>query len=205
MILPDWEGETVAVVASGESTPEILSLVRSRCRLAVVNLNFRLAPEAEILYAADSGFWQHYKDSRNFQGMKISAHVASPKYDPNVHVATIPKKRGRRVDRMLEGPPGTIGAGGGNSGFQLINLVAQTRPRRILLVGYDYGGGHWHEDHPAALRNPTPRQLGQWRQFLDDEAATLRAWGIEVLNLSRRSSLRRFERAESDILTKIEA
>jgi hypothetical protein len=200
VVWPDWSGETVAVVAGGSSAAVLTPQLAGRCRIIVVNLAFRLLPDADVLYAADSGFWHWYRDACRFAGLKLAPcdqHV--DRYCPKVVPVTIARDRlERRVDRLVKGPVGTIGCGGGNGAFQAINLAAQFGAARILLAGVDYCGRHWHEDHPPQLRNPSERQLRQWREILDGEASTLQAWGVEVINLSPVSALRAYRYVKMD-------
>ena len=191
-LLPDWTGRTVLVVAGGSSAGDIVPLVRGKYPTIVVNLAFRLVPEAEIMYAADSGFWAVYRDTRSFRGLKLAPDVRACQYDPEIQVVTIPKVDGKPVNDMIREPAGTIGHGGGNGGFQAVNLAVQTGAKRVLLAGIDYCGPHWHEDHSPALRNPTAQQMDIWRDRFDAQAETLQDWGIEVINLSKVSKLRAY-------------
>lgn len=87
--------------------------------------------------------------------------------------------------------PGKTGWGA-NSGFQALNLAAQFRPRRIVLVGYDMRidlGVHWHGRHRGSLNNPGQSTVITWRIALDGVAGDLAALGIEVLNASPVSAL----------------
>jgi hypothetical protein len=94
-------------------------------------------------------------------------------------------------DAILTDAPGVIG-GGGNSGFQAINLAVQFGAARIVLVGFDMTlahGAHWHGRHPARLNNPTMVTTAKWRERLDAVAPAFAALGIEVLNASPISAL----------------
>jgi hypothetical protein len=167
----------------------------------VVNLAHRLLPSADVLYAADSGFWRVYRDAQKFAGLKLApADQRVGLFCPSVVDVDIPKDhRGTRLCKLQRGPVGTIGCGGGNSAFQAVNLAVQFGAARILLAGIDYCGAHWHADHPAGLRNPTSNQFKIWRTELDAAAPTLREWGVDVVNLSDSSTLRayRYESADS--------
>jgi hypothetical protein len=191
----DWTGQTVVVAASGESATDIAPLVVGLpgARFIAVNLTFRLFPNADVLYAADSGFWQWYADARAFAGVKVAPDVRARLYCKAIHVMDIPKDvSGRRHDRMIFEPGERIGCGGGNSGFQALNIAVLSGAKRIGLVGFDYQGKHWHVDHPPTLRNPSLAQFAKWRGFMDGEAAELAARGVDVVNLSDRSALRNF-------------
>jgi hypothetical protein len=106
-------------------------------------------------------------------------------------------RSGRDADRIVTHPPGTIGWGG-NSGFQALNLAVQWGAARILLVGYDLRldhGIHWHGPHGAGLHNPNDRSVARWAAVLDGQAERLAALGLDIVNTSPISALRRYRRA----------
>jgi hypothetical protein len=202
-MFPDWRGATVIVIASGASAKELAPRFHrtNAAPVLAINLCFRLAPGAALLYAADSGFWQWYKDARQFAGVKVAPDERARAYCKTINLIEIPKDAGgRRIDPMIFDRPGLVGFGGGNSGFQAVNLAINLGARRIALVGFDYCGGHWHEDHPPALRNPTVDQLRRWRERLDAAAPAIAARGVEVVNLSDRSALKAYPHASPDSL-----
>lgn len=173
--------------------------LRDSCRFLAVNLAFRLVPNADLLYAADSGFWHVYKGAREFAGVKVSAQEAARVYDQNIRVVTVPAPRlGARFEQLIEGPVGTLGNGGGNSGFQALNLAVQLGARVILLAGLDFAGKHWHDDHPPTLRNPSAERLAWWRRHFDGAAPALEQMGVTVLNLSTVSALKAFPYVEPE-------
>lgn len=199
-VFPDWSGETAAVIAGGQSTAHLAPLIRGRCRIIVVNLAFRLVPDADVLYAADGAFWAHYRDSHAFDGLKLSAGEYAGKVCPGVHLVRIAKDRGNEpLQDMQRAPVGTVGNGGGNGGFQAVNLAVQFGARTILLAGLDYAGRHWHPDHAGGtMRNPVPEQLARWQKCMDAQAELLDSWGVKVINLSLDSSLRAFPHGSPD-------
>jgi hypothetical protein len=197
-IFPDWTGETVAVLAGGQSAPALAEQLRGRCRIIAVNLAFRLVPDADVVYAADAGFWAHYRDAHDHPGLKLSAADNAPLHCSSVHRVTIAKSSGQAVEGLVRAPVGCVGNGGGNGGFQAVNLAVQFGASTVLLAALDYCGHHWHGDHPDNLRNPSPDQLARWRGRMDEQAGTLRAWGVRVINLSETSSLRAYPHGHPD-------
>ena len=124
--------------------------------------------------------------------------------DRNVKLIRILKGRNRPyANDMRFDERGEIG-GGGNGGFQALNLVAQFGARRIILLGYDYNADkriHHHGPHPAGLRNPDAKLFSEWLPHLVAAAPVLAARGIEVVNCSPTSSLTAFPKADlSDIV-----
>lgn len=185
MRFPDWKGKVCAVVASGASvTREALKSLEGRCRVVVVNNGFEIAPWADVLYAADRGWWEAYPKARDFAGLKFSSAqsvlpkawgVSGVEVDPSEH-------------RLVLKDCDAIGHGG-HSGFQALNLAVRCGPKRILLVGFDYVGAHWHENHVLPLRNPRQAAMDKWCERLDRQAEVFLANGIEVINASTVSRL----------------
>lgn len=200
-MIPDWSGQTVYVVASGQSAADIVPHIPPAARVIAVNRSYELVPQADILYGADTGFWLVYPAARAFAGLKLCPDIHVKRICSAVQVVQIKRhKSTMQYERdMVRAPPGVIGFGG-NSGFQAVNIAAQTRPARICLVGFDYVGSHWHPDHPPGLRNPGPGQLRWWCAELDRQAPLLASWGIDVVNLSPISALRGFCRADCRLL-----
>lgn len=182
---------TIAVIASGESAVDAITYVK-KFACITINLSFRLHPDAEYLYAADNGFWLMYPDARKFSGIKYAPDIRAKSYLPAINIVEIKKHDGRVVN-VMQDTPGIIG-GGGNSGFQAVNLAVHLNATRIILVGFDYKGDHWHEDHCTALGNPTDPLMRKWASRLDENAALLQSWGVEVLNTSPLSRLKNFRK-----------
>lgn len=191
-MIPDWSGWPVYIVAAGQSAAQVVpDIPRGQCKVIAVNRSFELVPWADLLYGADPPFWKHYPDARKFAGLKVCSEFipAIPSISP---VKLARTREGLREMEMIPEPLGTIGSGG-NSGFQALNIAAQTGGNPLCMVGFDFCGKHWHPDHPAYLRNPANWNLRQWAKTLDSQAHVLASWGLTVLNLSPISALRRFE------------
>lgn len=47
-------------------------------------------------------------------------------------------------------------AGGGNSGFQAVNLAYLFGADLVILLGFDMGGPHFFGEHPPPLRTTSP-------------------------------------------------
>lgn len=185
---PDWSGDVCAIIASGDSVrPVAVNQLKNRCRVIVVNNNHELAPWADVLYAADYKWWVRYPQWKEFKGLKISRDEQ-----------TCLREKIRRVYLLNEKDPaesrisiarkGYI-ARGGNSGFQAINLAVQFGARRLLWLGFDFCGKHWHGDHPNGMVNPKPQTLVRWAETLDKQAQLLTELGVTVINCSARSVL----------------
>lgn len=190
---PDWRGEIVAVVAGGASAAVApLDTLRGRCRVILVNNGYQLAGWADVLYAADGAWWGVHPAARAFAGMKVTAHrgAAASHRLRFVEVLDGDKPGGH----ILSMTPGVLGHGG-HSGFQAINLAVQFGGRRLLLIGFDFCGDHWHPQHEPPLRNAAPRRLERWRERLDEMAQAFAGLGVEMLNCSPGSALTAYRRA----------
>jgi hypothetical protein len=188
---PDWRGQTAVVIAAGGSARETVSRMPWRPRAIVVNRSHELAPWADVLYAADGAFWRHYAEARAFAGLKVSVTSTEQEFKRHGLVRAHVDRAGH--GRVLRSPVGTLGAGG-NSGFQAVNLAAQLGARRVVLIGFDFKGRHWHDDHAKPLRNPDPSGMLRWVGHMDAAAEQYRAWGVEIVNASPVSALRAYPR-----------
>jgi len=183
---PDWRGKTAVIAASGESlTSGDLDHVRGKAPLVVINTTWRLAPWADVLYACDANWWRICGPGDEFAGLRV---IGKNSFPGCFEASVVPRYRS-----MIW--TGTEIGGGGNGGFQALNLVALWGVSRILLLGFDCQGGHWHGPHPDGMTNPDARMMATWRGCFDDSAPVLADRGIKVVNCSRKTALGAFPRA----------
>jgi hypothetical protein len=171
----DWH--TVVCVASGPSlTPsDCAQVAASGLPVVAVNNSWRLIPSCTVIYAADCCWWEQYhgeitNGTERWCGDSFTAE--------RFNLA--------QLESQL---PGNF-----NSGQRAIELAIYHGARRVLLVGYDCSirfGAHWHGAH-VGLANPDAMSVARWH----DEFRQLRDWavGIEIINCSRRTRLRCFQR-----------
>lgn len=175
-----WAGRTVAVMCGGESmTQAAADAVRAAgLPTIVVNTTFRLAPWADLLYAADAAWWRHTPDALKFRGLKVSMEEVE-----GVHQVG----RVGRVGYDLK-PEGIYTLC--NSGAQALQIAEKGEPGRILLLAMDMTGSHWHGDHPFPLQKTHEDTYGVWRDYMGQYAAAVVArGGPEILNCSMVSAL----------------
>jgi hypothetical protein len=199
-----WAGKTVLVLAGGPSLLQSLPVAREAVAagvavaVAVNNAGIELArpdgslvpamaPWAEMLYAADSGWWQfHAQQALKFPGLKVS--IGDAVVFPAV--LSLRNTGGTGFD-----PDPSCLRTGGNSAYQAAHIAAHAGAKRILLCGvdcHDRAGSHWHGDHPAPLRN---NGVSSFRMMLERWPAlgeALAARGIEIINCSPGSALQAF-------------
>ncbi|WP_086925409.1 hypothetical protein [Variovorax sp. JS1663] len=182
---PLWRGRTVAVLASGPSmSQEIADLVRAAgIRAIVVNDTYRLAPWADLLYAADAQWWECNPESSDFCGLKASVSAV-----PGVLQLQNTGTDGFEPHRMGVRT-------GGNSGYQAVHIAIHGEASRILLCGFDMSnraGLHWHGAHPAPLRNTDDHSYTRWA----DRFAALKDIGPEIINCTPASAITCFPRLD---------
>jgi hypothetical protein len=88
---------------------------------------------------------------------------------------------------------------GGNSGYQAINLAYLWGAKAIVLLGFDCspskdGKAHWFGQHGPQLTQRQPFDL--WQAKFPQLAQDLVSEGVPVLNASRETVLRCFERVD---------
>lgn len=181
-----WEGETVAILASGFSlTEQVAERIRERKIPAIVlNTTYFRAPWAEMLYAADAAWWQTYNAKVNgYAGLKVTTVVEA---FPDLLALRVSGYSGFDPD------PSQIRTGA-NSGFQAIHIAMQAGASRIELHGMDMrhrdGLHHWHGTHPSPLRNHGGDMYLRWIEAfasLVPEAARLNA---SIVNCTPDSAL----------------
>lgn len=181
-----------AVLASGPS------LAREDCervrgyQTIVVNTTYRMAPWARHLYACDRWWWAHnlVDVRRDFRGELWTQDRAAAEEFGLSYVES----------RRLPGLGKDCIHQGGNSGYQAINLAYLWGAKTIVLLGFDMSPDghktHWHEPHANGVNSP----YETWVKRFDALAADLEREGVRVLNASRRTALRCFERIDASAL-----
>ena len=91
---------------------------------------------------------------------------------------------------------GLVGlATGGNSGYQAVNLAFLLGAKKIYLLGFDMGAkkidhNHFFGNHKGFdLTNPNGSLYADWRRKFNEMIPLLQRRNIEVINLSRTTTL----------------
>jgi hypothetical protein len=150
----------------------------------VINNTHQLAPWADILYAADEEWWQHHPEAMAFPGSKVTVGNVR-----GVHRLEITGGLGFDAD------PRRVRTGS-NSGYQALHIAVHTGAKRILLLGYDMQGGHWHPEHNFPLKTTTDSCYEKWIRRFGELAPILKGMGVEVLNCTPGSALTCFPHHE---------
>lgn len=201
---PDWSNETAAIVASGPSAKKNNLALLKKVRVMAIKKSFELVPFADVVYGCDAPWWISVQGLPKFNGLKLAWEDRAIGQQYGIKKVKIPDIK---CDKILLDETGTVGAGG-NSGFQAINLVIQFGAKRILLVGFDangtYGNEHWYGRNTAwQMNNPDEYNYIRWRKALEGVAAHIADLGVEIINTSRDSSIKCFQKMSiEDALTK---
>ncbi len=194
---PDWIGEKVAILASGPSTKKTdIAALRGKARVIAIKQNFDLCPWADLVYGCDAPWWRFRRGLPEYKGLKVTWSGAKLNEYPQIKTIGIAMGQAERFSQTLEfDSVGTLG-GGGNSGFQALNLAIQLGARDILLVGFDMcdrGGTHWYgRNNWAGANNPTDENFRRWLPPFERAAPILQKRGVQVFNASSRSALKCF-------------
>lgn len=128
-----WQGQTVAVLASGPGMNARVAESLRQHRCIAVNHTSRLAPWADMLVSLD-GAWS--AEFREFAGMRVTgvedddldALYAGPMYEQ------IELSPGHRIDVR-------------NSGLAAVRIAAAMGASRVILAGFDpEARRRWHDD-----------------------------------------------------------
>ena len=181
-----WEGETVAVLASGPSmSQEVADKVRG-LHAIVVNDTYKLAPWADILYAADRRWWEANPEAAQFAGVKLCGQGGM-----------LPDGVSVMMKSGTDGfdPNPNFVRTGNNSGYAAVHVAIHTGAARILLCGFDMHGTHWFGDHTKStpsgrrLSNPHESSFARWIARFQ----SLKGAGAEIINCTPGSAMKCFE------------
>jgi len=187
---PDWRGECVAIVASGESAKAAgVDKLKGRIHVIAIKRTVDLCPWADVVYGCDEPWWTSVNGLPKFNGVKLTqAHRASQKYN-------IPRIEVKNDDKILLNESAVVGSGG-NSGFQALNLAVQFGATGILLVGFDMRGEHWYGRNTwLNSTNPISTNFDRWIKAFHGVADSLKQMGVDVVNASTTSAIKCFRRA----------
>ncbi len=164
-----FNGLTVAVIASGPSlTQSDCDLVeKAKIPTIAVNMSWRMAPFARILYAGDFVWWEHYRNDITIDAERWTCcERAAKDYEINYHHAR----------------------GAYNSGLRAVELALEMGASKIMLLGFDASiksGVHWHENYKKT-KNPDELRCHKWLSQFD----YLR--GKPIINCAYNSALKQF-------------
>jgi predicted peroxiredoxin len=192
----EWAGDTVVILASGQSLKladcELVREWREAAggrRVIAINTTFMLAPWADVLYACDAPWWNQYiGEARRVSKSEFWTQDKNVAHEGVKHIES-------RPGSGLNKTPGVINQGR-NGGYQAINLAYQAGAKKIILLGFDMHGKHWHSDHPKPLTGIPNYLFELWIQAFDPLAHDIKKAGVEVVNCTRSTRLTCFRLAD---------
>jgi hypothetical protein len=187
-----WPGATVVCLATGPSlTAADVAYCRGKARVIAINDAYRLAPWADVLYAADARWWHWHAGVPGFAGAKWS--LADPRWHARADRYPDVQRLRNTGSRGLERHPTGLRSGL-NSGYQAINLAVHYGAARIVLLGYDLqtadGRSHFFGEHP---KGPPP-ELHLFLPRFRSLVAPLADAGVAIVNCTRTTALECFPR-----------
>lgn len=194
-----WPNSAFVVIGGGPSlTPGQIEACRNRTwrgskvRLIAVNNQYKLAPDADVLYFCDDKWWGwHGKKLADWKGLIVRLDGGHGDFkDPRIKVM-----RNYNTTGLSELRDGLHT--GRNSGFQAMNLAVHLGAKLIVLLGLDMRAplvngmpkSHWDGDHPGGT---APNVYDQMLPNFPSLIEPLRKRGIEVVNATPGSALRCF-------------
>lgn len=173
---PDHDGKVVICAASGPSlTTEVIETIRpyheaGRVVMAGLNDTYRVVDYLDEFYACDTVWWKHHIENPYFADGKSVLDIPARMWGNQTAWKTL---RHYPFINIVQGfghggfsPDRKCIHWGSNSGHQLLNLVWNMQPRRILLVGYDMhtpasGQQHFFGKHAKGMS-----QSGNYKGFV---------------------------------------
>jgi hypothetical protein len=206
-------GTRALILASGPSlTPEDVERVRAararsrNLKVVAVNDTYRLAPWADVLYAADAAWWAAHPDAAEFAGERWTQNIdAGLDGEARQAFNAIRPKLNVVVSKRSDLPSfdaGWVGQGS-NSGFQAVNLAVLMGASSVILLGFDMSLGaagekHFFGDHPGRMNMNSPFPV--FVRAFERSAPVYAQRGIVILNASRRSALKCFRQVKLDLI-----
>lgn len=186
----------VFIVAGGPSLREFdFSRLRNKVTIAI-NSSYERLPEATALYWADDPWAAENYDSLLAHPCKLRFHARFSVSDDVMN-----NKLGTGLSTLLRRTgvygidPCKDNVRGNNSGAHALNLIANMRPSRIILLGYDMRATkhlHWHDYAKV------PPYHGMYKDefvpCIESMAEPIAKSGIKVINCSMESALMCFEK-----------
>lgn len=182
--------KTLTIMATGHSlTKKQAAYVKTAVTdVMVLNESYLMAPWCDYVFASDKGWWEHYGE--DVLGRCPTAEYLSVKqeYEKSPIASDfIPHPKCFRLEVKPDGRGGIcreVGKlyAGGSSGHAALNAAYHLGYERIVLLGFDLGGGHWFKEtfRPEHLRKNSPYEA--FRICLNDALRELEELGVEVVD-----------------------
>ena len=176
-------------MATGPSvTATEVEKLKGKCHVIAVNDSYRLAPWADMLYAADHKWWKHHSYCPTFAKERWSSVSGPGGWCQEATRYGLSLIKTRHAITLSFDP--TVIHTGWNSAFQALNIAYLRGATRILLLGVDLNnrhGSHWFGDHPPGLQRSSP--YSTFKRAFTEAAPIMAETGVKVVNCSPTSAL----------------
>lgn len=216
-IIPIWKNETVWIIGGGPSIlkqfnipDDIINGVKQKTlpmsrlsrfmkslhhqHVIGINATYLLGNWVDIVFFHDEVFFQDHKETLLKHPGRLMTCNNRFLNRPEERVEYIPKDRTKVLGIHTDA---TKISWNYNSGAAAISLAAHLGAKRIILLGFDMGGGstpetHFHTEHSGYLKTPPPfwKHLVGFPVIQNDANAR----GIEIINCSPESAIKEFQK-----------
>lgn len=187
----------VFVIGGGPSFKNVDKSLLDEKLVVCINTAYREFPKATALYWCDETWAANHYD-------KIMSHPAklrfTARYNADNYIENNIQATGnstvlrRSGDYGIDMNPDNVK--GNNSGAHVINLLANMKVKRIILLGYDMalsnGRSHWHDGHGLPMGNHIYDDL--FIPSITSMSPALKNLKIDVVNCSPTSALSCFRK-----------
>lgn len=198
-----WKNSTTVILASGPSlTDEDINVARRSwgnsplTKIIAINETWRRCDIAHVLYGADPEWWEDRGPAlKKFHGELWTQDKNWPaNRATDWGIRQIKSEYGADIST----DPSFIYQGA-NSAFQAMNLAILFGSRKIVFLGLDLGRSpegetHWHKYPDKFERSDPEHSYNLFRNSFNAAAPKLQRLGVEVINASRRTTLKCFKR-----------
>lgn len=185
-------GRDVFIIGGGPSFNLINKDLLKDKLVICINSAYQQFPDATMLYWCDDSWaCNHYENlmKHSCQLRFTSRHTADgfiiKDLFTNGNAAVIKRTGDFGLDCNVDHVRGN------NSGAQVINLLANMKVNRMILLGYDMnmktGKSHWHDGHGLAMIPHIYSDM--FIPSVQSMSAGLKSLGIDVVNCSEGSAL----------------
>lgn len=181
---PSFSGEQAALIRREAGAEYVVIAVSDA---------FRQLPDADIVYACDYDWWRE-----NIEAVRarVQADARLVTIDPaaaeefTLELVACLDLHYPKLELGLSGIPGVI-TNGCSSGYQALHIAVNEGEKRILLVGFDYGGSGQHRWNGMPSLSNFPVML----EALNTLAVGIGHAGVEVVNCTLETAVSCFKRA----------
>lgn len=174
-----------------------MARLSNKCRVIAVNNSIYPCWFADWLHGCDFKWWNWHKEAAlKFTGIKTTCTETTPAiWAHYIEVAPV----GDDGLRTGFAPEPHMVEGGGNGGYQAIQLAVKAGSPKVLLLGFDMrisdDQAHWFGDHPDRIRS---NYEGTMLPNFPGLAVALKERGVECINCSPGSALTDFPMARME-------